>query len=123
MKRKAWTGKSSGFIYRTMLMPLLRYWAFKNAWSMDGLPGMKRGLVAAKRESVAPIKKMVGPFAPVKYHSPFGFSLEVLILAVLLAFAVGVLVASRGPALLERIQPSVAVPQPSMMIWNASPWK
>ncbi|KAI1641527.1 hypothetical protein F4809DRAFT_587106 [Biscogniauxia mediterranea] len=41
-----------------------RYWAHKNAWSMDGLPGMPRGLVAAKKHSVAPIKKMVGPLAP-----------------------------------------------------------
>lgn len=40
------------------------YWAFKNAYSMDGLPGMKRGLVAAKQYSVAPIKKMVGSLAP-----------------------------------------------------------
>jgi hypothetical protein len=32
------------------------YWAYKNAWSMDGLPGMKRGTVAAKKYSVAPSK-------------------------------------------------------------------
>ncbi|EMR72742.1 putative pyridoxamine phosphate oxidase family protein [Eutypa lata UCREL1] len=36
-----------------------RYWAFKNAWSMDMLPGMKRGLAAADVEKVEPIKKMV----------------------------------------------------------------
>ncbi|KAI0602808.1 hypothetical protein F4775DRAFT_535816, partial [Biscogniauxia sp. FL1348] len=41
-----------------------RYWAHKNAWSMDGLPGMPRGLVAAKKYSVEPVKKMVGPLAP-----------------------------------------------------------
>ncbi|KAI0972063.1 pyridoxamine phosphate oxidase family protein [Xylaria arbuscula] len=40
-----------------------RYWALKNAWSMDGLPGMKRGLKAGKELSVEPIKKMVGKFA------------------------------------------------------------
>jgi len=40
---------------------LERYWAFKNAWSMDGLPGMQRGLHTAATDSVKPIKKMVGP--------------------------------------------------------------
>jgi hypothetical protein len=33
-----------------------RYWAYKNAWSIDGLPGMNRGTVAAKKYSVAPSK-------------------------------------------------------------------
>lgn len=41
-----------------------RYWAWKNAQSMDGLPGMKRAVETAKREHVEPIKKMVGPHAP-----------------------------------------------------------
>src|SRR4051812_30955201 len=41
-----------------------RYWAFKNAWSMDGLPGMKRGVETGKTDDVKPIKKMVGPYAP-----------------------------------------------------------
>jgi hypothetical protein len=41
-----------------------RYWAYKNAWSMDGLPGMRRGLKAGKEFSVEPIKKMVGKMAP-----------------------------------------------------------
>lgn len=40
-----------------------RYWAYKNSESMDGLPGMKRGVETAKREDVPPIKKMVGPYA------------------------------------------------------------
>ncbi|OAG45521.1 hypothetical protein AYO21_00157 [Fonsecaea monophora] len=41
-----------------------RYWAHKNAWSMDGLPGMQRGVKTAVAEDVKPIKKMVGPYAP-----------------------------------------------------------
>jgi hypothetical protein len=40
-----------------------RYWAYKNAWSMDGLPGMRRGLKAGKEFSVVPIEKMVGKMA------------------------------------------------------------
>lgn len=43
---------------------LARYWAFKNAWSIDGLPGMKKALEVGKAEKVEPIKKMVGPLAP-----------------------------------------------------------
>ncbi|KAI1825027.1 pyridoxamine phosphate oxidase family protein [Xylaria intraflava] len=43
-----------------------RYWAFKNAYSMDGLPGMKRALKAGKEYSIEPIKKMVGKAAPKK---------------------------------------------------------
>ncbi len=43
-----------------------RYWAFKNAWSMDGLPGMQRGVKTAVTDSVKPIKKMVGQYAPTK---------------------------------------------------------
>ncbi|KAI0008207.1 hypothetical protein F4779DRAFT_462362 [Xylariaceae sp. FL0662B] len=41
-----------------------RYWALKNAWSMDGLPGMPRGLTAGRIHAIEPIKKMVGPLAP-----------------------------------------------------------
>ncbi|KAI0520972.1 pyridoxamine phosphate oxidase family protein [Xylaria bambusicola] len=40
-----------------------RYWALKNAYSMDGLPGMRRALKAGKEYSVAPIQKMVGRMA------------------------------------------------------------
>jgi hypothetical protein len=42
-----------------------RYWAFKNSESMDGLPGMRRGVETAKREDVKPIKKMVGPYGEI----------------------------------------------------------
>jgi len=41
-----------------------RYWAFKNAWSMDNLPGLKIARKTAEAEGVEPIKKMVGPRAP-----------------------------------------------------------
>ncbi|RVX66151.1 hypothetical protein B0A52_09880 [Exophiala mesophila] len=41
------------------------YWAFKNAWSMDGLPGLKRGVQTGITDSVKPIKKMVGKYAPI----------------------------------------------------------
>ncbi|KXJ90757.1 pyridoxamine phosphate oxidase family protein [Microdochium bolleyi] len=41
-----------------------RYWAYKNAWSMDNLPAMKQGLKTGRAEKVVPLKKMVGATAP-----------------------------------------------------------
>ncbi|KAH9889124.1 hypothetical protein F4778DRAFT_773353 [Xylariomycetidae sp. FL2044] len=43
-----------------------RYWALKNSWSMDGLPGMRRGLAAVEAHGIEPLKKMVGPLAPAR---------------------------------------------------------
>lgn len=63
---------------------------------MDGLPGMKRGLKAAKTYNVAPIKKMVGPLAPTKYQSGYGFSVLQVMLIALIAFFVGLAVATYG---------------------------
>lgn len=40
-----------------------RYWAYKNALSMDNLPGLKRGYETAQKDAVKPIQKMVGPLA------------------------------------------------------------
>ncbi|KIW17240.1 hypothetical protein PV08_04431 [Exophiala spinifera] len=65
-----------------------RYWAFKNAWSMDGLPGMQRGLHTAVTDNVKPIKKMVGPHAPRvngQYKPQRVFVLRHLILAAVLS--------------------------------------
>lgn len=41
-----------------------RYWAFKNAWSMDGLPAMHVAQKTGKEQGIAPMSKMVGPLAP-----------------------------------------------------------
>ncbi|KAH7127184.1 hypothetical protein B0J11DRAFT_549921 [Dendryphion nanum] len=37
-----------------------RYWAYKSQLSVDGLPGMKRGVDFADKHGVAPLKKFVG---------------------------------------------------------------
>ncbi|KAI1506015.1 hypothetical protein F5X99DRAFT_366868 [Biscogniauxia marginata] len=63
-----------------------RYWAFKNAWSMDGLPGMPRGLEAAKKYSVEPVKKMVGPLAPKNGGAGAGTKTELHISYIVIAF-------------------------------------
>ncbi|KAI1392516.1 uncharacterized protein F4822DRAFT_131533 [Hypoxylon trugodes] len=63
-----------------------RYWALKNAWSMDGLPGMQRGLKAGRLYAINPVKKMVGPFAPkngVNLRVFNNFQVEHLIIIVL----------------------------------------
>lgn len=75
------------------------YWAYKNAWSMDGLPGMQRASWAAKEYSVAPIKKMVGPLAPTKYTAGAGWHLQQMLLIALLSFLIGLAVAFYGPVL------------------------
>ena len=80
-----------------------RYWAYKNAWSMDGLPGMRRGLAAGKREKVVPIKKMVGALAPTRYQNGLGFSVSQVILIAMLSALVGAILASYGAMLLDRL--------------------
>ena len=65
---------------------------------MDGLPGMQRGVKTATSESVKPMKKMVGPYAPEngerRMRTNAKFTWEHLIHAVLLGVlgCVGLLV-------------------------------
>jgi len=81
-----------------------RYWAHKNAYSIDGLPGMKTALEVGKKEKVEPIKKMVGPFANqgekiFRNRGAGGqrnYSLGQLGVAMLLALVFGVLVGGSG---------------------------
>lgn len=40
------------------------YWAFKSARSVDGMPGMKRGVEYAEKYGVSPLKKWKGVYAP-----------------------------------------------------------
>jgi hypothetical protein len=68
-----------------------RYWAYKNAWSMDGMPGMKRGVKAGKEHKVAPMEKMVGPLAKVKYRHG-GVPVEWVVLIAVMAFLLGTMV-------------------------------
>ena len=67
-----------------------RYWAYKNAWSMDGLPGLPRAIKVGKAEHVAPIKKMVGPFAPIRYSYGQGYTAMQVLFLVLASFFLGV---------------------------------
>lgn len=77
---------------------LNRYWAYKNALSMDGLPAMQRGLEVAGREHIAPMKKMVGSHA--NHVKPRGIpstvTIETLAVAAILFFCLGILFANCG---------------------------
>lgn len=101
-----------------ILSVLCRYWAYKNAWSIDGLPGMQRGLDTGARENVEPISKMIGPFAPAAPFGPKSFKLsnqiryqtarlkttriqlQNVLLMLLIAFVMGVSLALYVPAIL-----------------------
>ncbi|KAK7985248.1 hypothetical protein PG996_005510 [Apiospora saccharicola] len=67
-----------------------RYWAFKNAWSIDNIPGMKIGLKTAAEESIAPMKKWKGLSPPKDFQeaSAQGFTLVQLIFAMLFSASV-----------------------------------
>lgn len=68
---------------------------------MDGLPGLRRGLAAGKREKVAPIQKMVGPLAPTAYRNGLGFSVGQVIIIALLSLVAGIFIAAYASDLRE----------------------
>ncbi|KAH6657034.1 hypothetical protein BKA67DRAFT_554033 [Truncatella angustata] len=74
-----------------------RYWALKNSWSVDGLPGMKVGQETMKKESIVPLKKMVGAAAPGAYlKQNNGFSLVQLVAAIVLSALLSVFLTLHG---------------------------
>lgn len=79
-----------------------RYWAFKNQESMDGLPGLKRGVKNAKTLKVAPMKKMEGPYAPTApRQASRGVPTEMVLLLAIWCFFLGILVTIWAPSLLQ----------------------
>ncbi|KAH8896434.1 pyridoxamine phosphate oxidase family protein [Thozetella sp. PMI_491] len=72
------------------------YWAHKSQFSMDGLPGMKRGVEYGKLGKVEPIKKMIGPLAPKNQHPGMQSPAAETLLLVFLSFALGVIFAQYG---------------------------
>lgn len=97
MKKRAWTGEflPEYCCFQTIRLTLDRYWGLKSAYSMDGLPAMRRGLAAGKEFDITPLKKMVGPLAPKKNGVTMGqdgFTLEQLIIVFITAFIAGLMV-------------------------------
>lgn len=96
-----------------------RYWAYKNAWSIDGLPGMTKGIETGAREKVEPITKMIGPWAPAAPFGPQSYKLsnqlryqltkldttriqlKSVLMMIVMSFIIGVVLAIYGPLLLE----------------------
>ncbi|KAF2771876.1 hypothetical protein EJ03DRAFT_260919, partial [Teratosphaeria nubilosa] len=66
-----------------------RYWAFKNAYSIDGLPGMPSGLVTGQKEKIEPLKKFVGAPAKPKYVYTHGFRSDQAIMLAVICFLLG----------------------------------
>ena len=62
-----------------------RYWAFKNAWSIDGLPAMQLARKTAREESITRMAKMVGPLAPRHYRRGRRFGTHHLVLVAVLS--------------------------------------
>ncbi|KAF2123857.1 hypothetical protein P153DRAFT_327535 [Dothidotthia symphoricarpi CBS 119687] len=66
-----------------------RYWAWKSQLSIDGLPGMKRGVKYARENGVKPLKKMVGRYAPGAPRTTAGVEPLHLLLVLLLGIIIG----------------------------------
>ncbi|OCK75816.1 hypothetical protein K432DRAFT_385926 [Lepidopterella palustris CBS 459.81] len=80
-----------------------RYWAFKNAQSMDGLPGLQRAVETAQREKVVPMKKMVGRYALKAPRAARRVRQVSLVLVALLSFAFGIIAALFMPLFVQRL--------------------
>lgn len=63
---------------------------------MDALPGMQRGIDAGKKHAVSPIKKMVGPLAPTRYHTGSSFAIWQVLIIALASFLLGLALAVFG---------------------------
>ncbi|KAF2729716.1 hypothetical protein EJ04DRAFT_501861 [Polyplosphaeria fusca] len=83
-----------------------KYWAFKSQLSIDGLPGMKRGYEYAMKHNIAPLKKMIGPYAPKVPRTLKTITPTHLILAALLGIVIGAAMALSlvTPDTVRRIQ-------------------
>ncbi|KAI4593472.1 hypothetical protein KJ359_009363 [Pestalotiopsis sp. 9143b] len=82
-----------------------RYWALKNAWSVDGLPGMKIGQDTMRKEGIMPLKKMVGESSLEKTRRPInGFSLAHLVLAIVLSALLSAFLTLHGAEVAQTIR-------------------
>ncbi|KAF2676166.1 hypothetical protein K458DRAFT_447629 [Lentithecium fluviatile CBS 122367] len=83
-----------------------RYWAYKSQLSIDGLPGMKRGYDFAQKNNVAPLKKMIGKYAPAAPRTTHQITPAHLILVAILSVIIGIAAAVTmvSPETVRRIQ-------------------
>lgn len=71
--------------------------------SMDGLPGMRRGVEAGRRDKVTPIKKMVGALANPRYHVARDSHLQMVLVAVI-SFLLGALLVANASLITKQVQ-------------------
>ena len=94
-----------------------RYWALKNAWSMDGLPGTKTAQSTMKAEKIEPLKKMTGPFAPTHFgYRSGGFGVEHLLLASIVSALFTVLLLLYGAQIAGALQDRLPIAAKSALI-------
>ncbi|KAF2870388.1 hypothetical protein BDV95DRAFT_595895 [Massariosphaeria phaeospora] len=83
-----------------------QYWAYKSQLSIDGLPGMKRGYDYAQKHGVAPLKKMIGPWAPTAPRTVKATPPMQVIMVAVLSFIIGIVLtlSVASPETVRRIQ-------------------
>jgi hypothetical protein len=81
------------------------YWAWKSQRSIDGLPGMQRGVEFAKKKGVRPLRKMVGE-AGARVDRGYGGERErVGIVHLLIVLVLGIVIG--GAAVVSFVTPEV----------------
>ena len=95
-------------VYFVVLMSSSSYWAFKNAESMDGLPGLRRGFETGKEKDVKPIKKMVGPYAEMvaqlRTRRANTVPVWYLIIVAVLSFCLGIMAILSAPSTVQTLR-------------------
>ncbi|KAJ5238404.1 hypothetical protein N7468_003023 [Penicillium chermesinum] len=77
---------------------ITRYWAEKNSYSMDGLPGTLIAIDTSEKKGIKPLQKMEGPHAPARnLRPPVGYRLEQMILVAISSALVATLLVLYGP--------------------------
>ncbi|KAK3352456.1 hypothetical protein B0T25DRAFT_186091 [Lasiosphaeria hispida] len=80
-----------------------KYWAYKNAWSMDGLPGLEVGRKMGEKQKIAPMGKMVGRVASQNCTVENRFGAQHLILVVLATALLTATLILQGPQLTRQL--------------------
>ena len=94
-----------------------RYWALKNSWSMDGLPGTHRAQSTMKAENIKPLKKMTGPLAPTHFgYRRGGFGAEHLLFAAIASAVFTALLLLYGAQIAGALQDTLPVGARSALI-------
>jgi hypothetical protein len=81
-----------------------QYWAWKSQLSIDGLPGMKRGVEYARKNGIKPLKKMVGK-AGDKVHMGLARKESIGVMHLLIVLLLGIVIG--GAAVVSFVSPEM----------------